>query len=184
MKGSKYNKQNTSPKDADKRLEQMAKLSKAPKDAFAIERLRAKNKEELQKNEDNRIKARIHHSQGERTGLSQESVKETDQIYKNRADQFKNKTYSKAKEIYKNHGGSVSSAFSTSKLKHILKHDFEQKKQSPKQKNIELSNTFNLSKEHGKLKFDFDKYKAWSKAKEQDNSKSDHNKNKGLDMER
>ena len=197
MKSSDSNKKDNhlSHYEADKRMENMAKLSKEPKHAFQIENLRAQYKDEMEKNENDRIKARIYHSMGE-PKLHQGAVKEVDQIYADKNQKAINKTHAAAKEIYSNHANTASNSFETSKLKDVLKDNFEKTKNTPKKEIISTSKKFNLSKEKGKLKFDFDKYRdnlkqedknisnKFSLAKEQDNLNFNFDKSRNLDMER
>ncbi|WP_075342489.1 hypothetical protein [Tenacibaculum agarivorans] len=175
--------QNLSHFDADKRMENMAKLSKDPKDAFDIERLRQQHKEEINKNEKDRITARINHAMGERSGLKQEDVKETDQIYQNKNQQVTNKAHSQAKDIYQAKGNTASKVFAKSKLAGLLKHDFEiNKNPQPEKDVIGISRDFNLSKIKGTLQYRFernnyhDNYKGQNKIKEQDNKEIDMEK--------
>ena len=165
MSAQNNDKTDISHHEADKRMENMAKLAKEPEHAFQIENLRAQYKDELQKNENDRITSRIYHSTGERAGLHQQSVQEVDQIYEDKKQKSANKNHVAAKDIYTNHANTASKNFSESKLKDVLKHDFEQNKEASEKETIGVSENFNLSKEKDNLKFHF-------------------SKNKDLDMER
>lgn len=147
---SKDNKEDLTPHEADKRMENMAKLSKEPEHAFDIERLREQYKDELEKNKDDHIKSRIYYSMGERAGLHQKSINEVDQIYEEKNVKVTQKRYVVAKEIYREHGNTASKNFSSSKLKGMLKHEFEEEKQTPDKNDQSLSEKFNLKKDKDK----------------------------------
>lgn len=144
---SKDNKGNLEPHEADKRMENMAKLSKEAEHGIEIEKLRAENKKEIKKNNDDRNKSKLHHSMGERAGLHQQSVQEVDQIYDEKNQKATQKTFIFAKGIYKEHGDSASKNFSNSKLRGLLKHDFKEEKETAMKKNKILSDKFNKNKD-------------------------------------
>ncbi len=140
---SQNGKEDLSPHEADKRMENMAKLSKEPEHAFEIEKLRTENKEDVAKNEDNRNKSKLYHSMGQRAGLHQKSVQDVDRIYEEKNIRVTQKRYIFAKGIYKEHGDSASKNFSNSKLRGLLKHEFEEEKETTVKKGASLSKQFN-----------------------------------------
>ncbi|MGH1384302.1 hypothetical protein [Kordia sp.] len=140
---SKDNKENLEPHEADKRMENMAKLSKEPEHAFEIEKLRAENKKDVEKNEDDRNKSKLYHSMGQRAGLHQKSVHDVDRIYEEKNIRVTHKRFIFAKGIYQEHGNTAAKNFSNSKLRGLLKHEFEEEKETTVKKDVSLSKQFN-----------------------------------------
>lgn len=128
----KSQKENITPQQANERMKNMAKLANEPEHAFEIEQLRAEQKEKIEKNENDKMKARLNHSMGRNVGLYQQTIQEMDQIYEDRIQKSSDMKFYEAKEIYSKHANSLSSNFSNSKLRNILKEDFDMYKQEVK----------------------------------------------------